>query len=136
MDSIITQDLNHTQVGPNTFFFCSPVNHLNGSVQRWVVVVDDLVAISLFPKEQNLVLKFLVLKGMEHQSGLENISKWVCLEHLINLTTHHWTRAPLLLVTSWILLPSNIFVPPSSFFLHIPGHGLAESHNSHSSYVP
>jgi len=70
---------------------------------------------------------FFVLKGIEHKSGLKNITS--CFEHLVNLTTHHLDKSSSS-VTSWILLPSNIFDP----YLHIPGHWLIESHNSHSSY--
>jgi hypothetical protein len=89
----------------------------------------------LVPKgNRTLFSNFLFFKGMEHQSGLENMTTSCLEEHLINLTTaHHWTRAPLWHHGSCCLLTFLYLVNP---FLHIPGYWLVESHNSHSLYVP
>jgi hypothetical protein len=53
-----------------------------------------------------------------------------CKEHLVNMTRHHWTRAPQLYGLSYCLM-TFLYCP--NLFLHLGCHKLAKPHNSHSS---
>lgn len=53
-----------------------------------------------------------------------------CKEHLVNMTRHHWTRAPQLYGLSYCLMT---FLYRPNWFLHLCCHKLAKPHNSHSS---
>jgi len=52
-----------------------------------------------------------------------------CIEHLANVARHHWTRTPQLYTYSRLWTILHLL----NTFLQVPGHWLAEPHNSPSS---